>query len=308
MPTVSVILPTRNRAALLKEAMDSVLAQTYPDWELIVMDDGSTDATRATVEAYAARDSRIRYVHQVNQGLPKTRERSLAFVRGSYVAFLDDDDLYLPEKLACQVAFLEAHPEAGLVYSYVDVVDGEKRYRTTFPERPALTFEELLDRCTIQSHAVLVRKACFDRVGSFRGDLKKSDDYEMWLRIARAYPIAFLPERVALYRFHATNMSHDRPGRYAASMAIYRGLLANGLPPSARRRIRRRCAELTYRRAVGAFDAGDYREASKYFLEAVRYYPLVGTTIPWGRMKHPLYRALRPYLAWLYCRVSHAGR
>lgn len=303
MPTVSVVIPTHNRAALLKEAIESVLAQTYQDWELIVIDDGSTDTTRETVEAYVKRDPRVRYIHQSNQGLPKTRARSLSVVHGKYVAFLDDDDLYLPQKLERQAAFLDAHPDVGLVYSYVDFVDSQKRYRKTFPERPALTFEELLNRCTIQSHAVLVRKACFDRVGSFQGDLKKSDDYEMWLRIARAYPIAFLPEHVALYRWHENNMSYDLVGRYQAGMVIYRRLLANGLSANARRRVVTRCAELTYRRAVAVFDAGDYRAAAHHFLSAVTYDPLIGAKIPWGRFTNPLYRGLRPYLAFLYCRA-----
>ena len=320
MPTVSVVIPTYNRAAFLKEAIESVLAQTYQAWELIVIDDGSTDTTRETVEAYVKRDPRVRYLYQSNQGLPKTRARSLEFVRGQYVAFLDGDDLFLPEKLACQVEFLDAHPDVGMVYSYVDFVDRRKRYRKTFPEQPAVTFEELLDRNTIQSHAVLVRKACFDRVGSFRGDLKKSDDYEMWLRIAKVFSIAFLPKRVALYRWHEANMSYDRTGRYQAVMTIYHGLLANGLSKSARRRVISRCAQLTYRRAVALLDGGDYGNAAKYFLTAVSYHPLVGLKIPWGRFTNPLYRSLRPYLALFYCtarqlatsssaqRASHASR
>ena len=117
MPTVSVIIPTYNRRTYVQEAIDSVLAQTYPDYEIIVIDDGSTDGTDQVL--HARYGDRIRYVWQENQGESAARNRGIALARGEYIALLDSDDLWLPDKLAKQIPFLDSHPGAVLALPQV---------------------------------------------------------------------------------------------------------------------------------------------------------------------------------------------
>jgi glycosyltransferase involved in cell wall biosynthesis len=307
MPTVSVLITTHNRARLVGDAIESVMAQSYPDWELVIVDDGSTDGTREIVAGHVKQDPRVRYVYQPNQGLSKSRTRGLELLTGDYAAFLDDDDLYLPDKLERQVGFLEAHPDVALVYSQVDLVDARTgQHLRLSPKKPALTFQELLAECTIASHSLLVRRACLERLGGFRRDLRGGDDYEMWLRIVRTHRIAFLPGRVGIYRWHDGNMSYgyDQRLRYADRLAIYRGLLRYGLSSAERSQVLHRCAQLAHDEAVNAINQKRYREAARHYALAVRDDPFIGLKIPWGRLAHPAYRLLRPYLAVLYC----AGR
>ena len=301
-PKVSIIMPTHDRAELLKEAIKSVLAQTYQNWELIIVDDGSTDDTSDVVEHYRRLTPRIQYIYQAQYGVSRARSRGLAFVQGTYVAFLDDDDLYLPKKLERQIAFLDAHPEAGLVYSSVEHVDLRTETSRVIPTQPARTFLELVRGCTIQTSSVLVRKTCFDQVGTFRGDLLGCDDYEMWLRIAKEYPIAFLPERVAVYRFHQSNLSYNWPQRYENLMNVFHGLLAKpGFSGTQRRAIRRSCARLSYTRASELVETGSVRQAAVYYAQAIRHNPAVGIDISWSRYGNWIYRSVRPYAAWFYC-------
>jgi len=286
---------------MLREAIESVLAQTYQDWELIVIDDGSTDDTRDVVASLQERDSRIRYVHQDNQGLPKTRARSLELSTGPYLAFLDDDDTFLPEKLERQVAFLERRQEVGLVYGSVDIVTSAGQRIETRPKDPSVTFQQLLARNTIQVAAVLIRRRCVERVGGFRSDLASSDDYELWLRMSRSFPMAFLKETVARYRSHDANMSRDLKRRYQSHMAIYRGLLRNGLSAMERRIVLRRCGVLSYARANHDRIAGNYRTAARHYASALKYDPTVGLHVRWSRFPHPVYRMSRAYGALLLC-------
>ena len=120
MPTVSVVIPTYNRALMVKEAIQSVLDQTYSDFEIIVVDDGSTDDTREVVTAFA---DKVRYVFQENSGRSNARNRAIHMARGRYIAFLDSDDLYMPHKLDMQVACMEKVPEFGMVYSTAVCID-----------------------------------------------------------------------------------------------------------------------------------------------------------------------------------------
>ncbi|MBI4341881.1 MAG: glycosyltransferase [Candidatus Omnitrophica bacterium] len=308
-PLVSVLMATYNRAAFLPQAIESVLAQTYPHWELVIINDGSTDNTRQIVESFQARDARIRYVYQANQGLAASRHHGVRLCRGKYIAFLDDDDLYLPDKLEQQVAFLEAHPEIGLVYSPVQLVDREKRVLGMYPQQPARTFLELIDGCTIATHGVLVRTACFHQVGTFRKDRSPAEDYDMWLRISQSYAIAFLPECVGLYRKHETCMTQDVFSAYAAYRRIYATLLKTGrLSQEARQRVSRALTRTVrvlavchYQRAAGSLESCRYSEAARSYSAAIRFAPLVGLHVPWGGSRHLLYRIVRPYAAWLYC-------
>ena len=208
-PTVSVVVPTHNRADLIGETLKSILDQTFDDFELIVVDNGSTDGTDRIVEAIG--DSRIRYHWQEDSGLPaNSRNVGIGMALGRYVAFLDSDDLWLPEKLELQVRCFEEHPDAGLVYG--DAVytgqtekEGKSLIRGMIEGR---VFDDLLVFNRIPTLTVMMRTLCLDEVGLFCEDpeLRGAEDYHLWLRIAHRYPIFPVRRVVARYRVHETNL------------------------------------------------------------------------------------------------------
>ena len=199
--TVSVIIPTFNRAGMIGRCLDSVRAQTFRDLEIVVVDDGSTDDTRAVVGRYQG----VRYVWQENQERSAARNRGLAASRGRFVAFLDSDDEWLPEKLARQVAYLERYPAAGMVHAACQRKCGEE-VRTFFPaeshEPRPLFWDILRRRCLIAMPTPLIRRDALDAVGGFWTALNCAEDLELWLRIAYRYPIGCIGEPLAVYHVH----------------------------------------------------------------------------------------------------------
>ena len=226
MPNVSVIIPTYNRANLLKETLESVFAQTYTDYEVLVIDDGSTDNTEEVVSALLAdnseRQSKVRYIKQPNAGVSAARNHGIFEARGEWIAFLDSDDLWFPEKLEKQVAFLAEHPSAGAVcnpaYAYQDgqAVKDERGIILrhpwyTGPERATsiLPFELFATFDYVWSSSVLVRKTVLYKAGLFEGGLKIGEDYILWVKVARFTEFWLSNEVLGFYRKHKTNATHD---------------------------------------------------------------------------------------------------
>jgi glycosyltransferase involved in cell wall biosynthesis len=210
-PGVAVVIPTYNCASTLGRAIDSVLAQTWSDYRIFVADDGSTDATEALVQQY---EDRITYVRQAHAGAAVARNLGISLSASRYVAFLDADDMWLPDKLERQVAFLESHPGAGVVCSDFST-DG--RAYSAQPGVAAIPacgrhFGHLLHSCFLFTSAVMVRRACLDEVGCFHEALRVSEDYDLWLRLAASYAVAFLPE-VLVHR-------HQRAGSLSSSTGL----------------------------------------------------------------------------------------
>lgn len=209
MPTVSVILPTYNQTRYLAQAIESVLRQTIDDWELVVMDDGSTDQTREVVAPYT-RDPRIRYHVQSHQEGAAARNHGIRVSSGRYVAFLDADDVWLPEKLERQLRLLQAHPEAGLCYTLTRRIDAAGRVLDA--AWPPGGYEgdvvaPLVRGSFIILSTVVVPRACGDRVGWFDESLPAfgAEDFDLWLRLARRYPVVCVREELILYRRHEGN-------------------------------------------------------------------------------------------------------
>ncbi len=210
METVSVIIPTYQRAHLVSQTIESVLAQTYTDYEIIVVNDGSPDNTK---EVLASFGDQITVIHQENQGLSAARNAAIMAARGRYIAFVDDDDLWLPNKLEKQIACLESNPNIGLVYSDVfsfneEGVFGEPWLKAS-PPPPVLHSWILFVRNFIPVLTVVVRRECLDEVGLFDQAMVPCDDYDMWLRIIEKFPFHFLNEPLALYRQSANSMSKN---------------------------------------------------------------------------------------------------
>lgn len=210
-PTVSAIITTYNRAHMVGEAIQSVLDQTYADFELIVVDDGSIDDTKKIVLGFA--DERIQYVYQPNAGLAAARNTGIRHSTGKYLAFLDDDDLFLPNKLELQVPFLEHNPEIGWVSGGFFVTDGE--HRVLAERRPWTSFPDLrtktwLFSCMIAPHTTLITHQWLTKVGGFDPDMRYGEDWDLWLRLAHAgCQMAWIEYPVCCYRMHATNLTRE---------------------------------------------------------------------------------------------------
>jgi glycosyltransferase involved in cell wall biosynthesis len=209
MPRVSVVIPTYNRAALIRETLDSVLAQTIGDSEVIVVDDGSTDDTATVIATYG---SRVLYLHQENAGQAAARNRGIRAAGAEYIAFVDDDDLWLPAKLEKQLAGLLAHQDSTWAYCDAQVFDGATsqalhNFSQINTPHAGQVAPALLARDFIASPTPVVRRDVFAEVGYFDESalLKRREDWDMWLRIAAHHPIVYLPDVLARYRYHGQN-------------------------------------------------------------------------------------------------------
>lgn len=187
-PLVTVIIPTFERGWCLREAVDSALAQEFTNFELIVVDDGSTDGTAELLEAYRPK---VRLLRQANRGVSAARNRGIAAARGQLIAFLDSDDLWLPQKLSTQVEFFRAHPDALIAQTEESWVRNGRRVNPgkRHRKRSGMIFEPSLDLCLVSPSAVMVRRTLFDRVGLFDEGLPACEDYDLWLRVSCRIPI-----------------------------------------------------------------------------------------------------------------------
>jgi len=205
---VSVIIPTYNRADLLKEAIDSVLEQTWREFEVIVVDDGSTDATGDAVRPYGGR---VRYVYKENGGPSSARNVGIREAKGTYVAFLDSDDLWEPEKLKVQMGFMLEHPEVKLTCTDSSLIgSGGKRERRLSRDLVGNLFPLLYSNSFVRTSTVVMARECFQEIGYFDERYRSAEDYDLWLRVARRYPIAYLSRPLVRYRKQEDNVSRDK--------------------------------------------------------------------------------------------------
>lgn len=185
---VSVILPTYNRASLVCRAIDSILDQSYRNYEVIVVDDGSTDTTNARLLPYA---DCITVIRQTRRGVSAARNAGIQAATGDFIALLDSDDVWLPHKLDQQIRFFKTHPTAMIcqteeiwIRNGVRVNPGKRHQKHS-----GMIFEKTLPLCLVSPSAVMIRKSLFDEVGLFDESLPACEDYDMWLRICWKYPV-----------------------------------------------------------------------------------------------------------------------
>lgn len=232
-PNVSVIIPTYNREVLIIETIHSVLCQTYKDFEIIVVDDGSIDNTQKVIKDIG--DSRVKYIFENHRGVPAaTRNTGIRNAQGQYIAFVDSDDLWLPDKLERQLFVMEKFSDIALVYAQAVSWSEGVISREPLP-KPSLAksgfiFRDLFLRNFIPSLTVMVRKKIFDTVGYFDEDpdLIAAEDYDLWLRTARIARVYFMPEIVAKYRIHSGNISANIENYISQSLAIVNKFRKNG--------------------------------------------------------------------------------
>ena len=208
-PAISVLIPVWHAVRFLPAALDSVLAQTFADFEVIAIDDGTRDGSSEVLAAFAARDRRVRVVRQENRGIVASLNRALELARAPFVARMDHDDVSRPDRFAKQLAYLQRHPEVAAVSGAMDVIDQEGTYLRTeaAPTLPAAVQDELLYRNCICHPAVMARTEALRKVGGYRKNAQFAEDYDLWLRLSEVGAIANLPDVLLSYRLHPVRMS-----------------------------------------------------------------------------------------------------
>jgi len=277
MPRVSVIIPVYNGERYIEEAIESVLAQTFRDFELIVVNDGSTDGTQQGLEKY---HDRISVISQQNRGLPAARESGLRTARSPLVAFLDSDDTWLPRKLERQVEFAEAHPEYGIVttdqLSFTDTGVICQSIKEWYRVYNGYILEKLLFGNWISSSAAMVRRECFEKVHTFGLERPAyGEDWLMWMQIAAYFPAYFIDEVLVRRRVHPNSMSSQ--GGEIQFRCLFRNLeIVRELIPELRARpelIREVYFRLCFRRGLKDLRALELRNARDKLRRAVGYKP-----------------------------------
>jgi glycosyltransferase involved in cell wall biosynthesis len=232
MPTVSVIIPTYNRAIMVKDAIQSVLDQTYSDYEIIVVDDGSTDNTSQVINELRSHSEKVHYIYQENKGRSAARNIGVRAARGNYIAFLDSDDIFLPEKLSLQVMALESNRDFGMVYSHALLMDEDGNILEDIgPGREKLTgwvYPELLfiKKNIITIPSVMVRTQVLSEVGDFDETIHICEDIDLWRRIAMHHQILQMKESLAIIRYRL-NESLDLLGYLGARTLYYHKAFAD---------------------------------------------------------------------------------
>lgn len=231
MPRVSVVIPTFNCDRFIQRTVDSALAQTYRDFEIIVVDDGSTDGTRSIIADFGPR---VRYFFQSNQGASAARNRAIESATGEFIAYLDADDLWAPDKLARQVEYLDAHPACGMIHTEVAVVDEQDSVlHTRFNQETqravphGACLRQLLQQSHIQTLTVVERRSAFDRAGTFDLRLPVAQDYLHWIQVVlEGYEIGYLPDPLGLYRWRVGSLMSSQRRLLGDFVRIYQILLA----------------------------------------------------------------------------------
>ncbi len=200
MPKVSVIIPTYNRLPMLKEAVDSVLAQDFEDVEVTVVDDGSTDGTAEEIKPYGGRVKLLQ--HSVNKGVSAARNKGILHAKGKYIAFLDSDDLWVKGKLKIQVDFLDDNPHYPLCYTDEIWIRKGKRVNPMLKHAKysGWIFEKCLPLCIISPSSVMMKRTLLTKVGLFDEALPVCEDYDFWLRISARFPIFFINRKLIIKR------------------------------------------------------------------------------------------------------------
>lgn len=270
MPKVSVVIPTYNNALYIVEAVESVLNQTFKDFEIIVVDDGSKDNTKEVLKPYIDKDL-IRYKYQDNQGPGVARNTGILSAKGDYIAFLDSDDTLTKDSLERRLSLIESEPDLGLVFSdnFGQLKGSEKvelyrrifsKYISRFMVRTSkgIIFNGPIKDTSevafyIHTITVLVKKQVFQEVGLFRTDIIRAEDTDMWLRIATKYKIGYIDSPLAQYNHFRGHLTTAEPLHYCLGRINFYGYLLKS-----HHNEKRICRGLNERMALAYYDLGSY--------------------------------------------------
>lgn len=280
-PKVSMVIATYNRAELLPATIDSVLQQQFQDFELIVVNDGSTDHTEQCLEPYR---ERIRYLYQDNSGPSAARNAGVRLARARWISIQDSDDLCAPNHLATLYRYAESHPDCGMVFANGAYLGSPSHNRETIIPtdksrrlaKQGVSLKDLFDKSLVRLQASLISKACYDDLGGHDETLRISMDLDLSFRIFHRYPVAYIDEVVFYYRKHSGNTSANQEQRLSENISVIRKLLA-GNPQAeitlGQPRVASRLAYRYYRLAKGLWQKGRQVDAQAAIIEASRLRP-----------------------------------
>ena len=280
-PKVSVIIPNYNYGRYLRKTIDSVLAQSYPNVEVVVVDDGSKDNSLEILREY---EGKVLTIEQRNGGVSSARNSGVKNSDGEFVAFLDADDLWLPEKLEKQIAKFQANPEIGMVHCAMTYIDAEDRVKNEIEtgldgwiSEEFLRFER---SCVVGAGSTaLVPRAVFDEVGGFDSRQTTAADWDFSYRIASKYEIGYVRESLVLYRLHGTNMHGNIAAMEHDMLLGYEKAFANGATANPRESY----GNLHKTLAGSYFHVGNYRAFARHALKSF-----------WNRPSNIIYFAQYP--------------
>lgn len=227
-PLVSVLMPTFNREAFIGEAIESVLAQTYPNFELLVVDDGSTDNTKAVVESYLY-DTRVKYFYKVNGGQSSGRNLGFKHCKGEFIAFLDSDNKWKPEKLQIFMDAAKENSDVDIFYADNITIDkhGNEIGRDTMKRYSGTITAQLLKDNFVTINTATLKRECYEVMGGLDETFIRAPDYEFWLRLSTRYKFLYIPKYVSYYRVMEDQISTDKDGRFKANYNILMHFLKN---------------------------------------------------------------------------------
>lgn len=299
-PVVSVVMAAKNYARFLPTAVESVLAQSFTDWELLVIDDGSTDETPAAVRPFL-RDRRIRYVRSDRLGQSRAKNLGANLSRGEFIAYLDADDAWLPRKLEMQLSLLRENSAVGVCFCRRLLVDeaGCQLAGNDLPAPRGFVLDKLFLRNFVCFSSVVVRRQVFEHVGGFDPEWDLAIDYDLWLRVARHYEFDWVDEQLVLYRTGHGNLSKRLADRVATADSIMRrAVFRRGLAGIIPRRVIGEGFTSTYQALAYTLRDAEPRAAARWYLRALawpgdRYHPLKGLAVS--------------LLVWLHSRRAQAA-
>jgi len=278
-PKVSIIIPVYNGEKYIAEAIESALGQTYRNFEIIVVNDGSNDNSYEKIKPFLPS---VKYIFQENQGVAAARNTGIKNSSGELVAFLDQDDLWLPEKLEVQVNYLLQNPDVGLVHSNMSYINEEDKPVEPYFGRwqtdvSGWCFRDLFIDNRIAILTVLLRRECLDQLGFFNEKYASVDDYDLMLRISRKYPIGHIDRELALYRIHGKNTSRNWAPIDARRIEILETMISSDpgiVSELGKKVVKDRILSLYRDVAEGYASQQEYKMAHKYWSKAVRLQPV----------------------------------
>ena len=270
-PLVSVIIPTYNRGWILKEAIESVLNQDYDAFELIVVNDGSTDDSRDLLAGF----DNITVLEQPNQGVSAARNKGVAHAKGSFIAFLDSDDVWLPRKLAVQVDFFQQNPKALVCQTQETWVRKGRRVNPgrRHQKQSGMFFDRSLALCLVSPSAVIIKKSFFDEIGGFDESLLACEDYDLWLRINVHHPIYLIDQPLIVKRggHHDQLSANPMLDKYRIT-SIRKLLDSSSLSPAQKKAAVRVLKDKCQIYAAGCRKRGRMDEAD-FYQDLIKRYP-----------------------------------
>jgi glycosyltransferase involved in cell wall biosynthesis len=289
-PAVSVVIATYNRAALIAETLDSILTQSFRDFEVLLVDDGSTDNTREVAARYG---DRVQYFYQDNRGPSAARNLGVGRARGAWISIQDSDDLSAPNHLSTLQACASAHPNCGMIFANGTYLGGPEHSRNTIIPgaksralaRRGVQLEDIFDKSLVRLQAALISKAAYDAVGGHDESLRICMDLDLAFRLLMKFPIVYVDEVVFSYRKHGGNSGRNEELRLTENIRVIEKLLRDY--PDARdrigaRKVDRRLAYRYYRLAKGRWKRRQLGEAREALRQAVALCP--------ANIKYRLYR------------------